>query len=1063
VAGCSVLLLWRNDGVAQDGFKPKDADVTVPPKPAQPWTAPPTKLPPVVVSAITELFNDGLPDPRGCEYREIKIPEFGTRTIDTHGWVLPGENGIPSRAIGWNGVIYPVREIGAAVDLRAEFAAMAAKQDRRFRGIGNGWPMNDRGSLAVDSALSIKAAFLLRLGEVQLAEGTWDAGYAGDENDKVADPFADMARLWLGRWFNQATDAYLRGDYPLALTICRHLSPVAARVKASAASRGITDPWPDRMYGEHLWQLPALEAESQRRVHAAPATPAAEAGGFVERPKRIARLICDLEMVSVYQTMNPGQTDVWDDPVVQALSKEGDDAVEPLLKCLREDDRLTRSRYTEGMAFNGPIIPVYEAAYTALFSMLDVKFPLYEDDPGEPFRQRDPRHLSREERAALAAKIEAAWQKSRGLAPEDKAYRTLQDDKAGAKAWFQAVDDIVQPADGTFTSYRLVRPAVGGYSLRIQDGPFTPRGEALRSRVNPSATELMIRRFKHVVKEPADDSFDGVINQNTLGKFLLSLAEWDGEHCLDELRSMQQALVTEFLHRPGNFNEATLVTLYEKRLDLGDRTALEDYAAYLEALQPADLGTSFEGAAANFRLMWRHPSEPVIQQVAGKMFAAHGSFWVPLLNDQGERQLGLGSLCKTPLVGMPEFQKELERGLLDTTKAGAVTLYAHGNAAGTPGGGSHFYRLDPLAPAAGTVVDYRVCDAYADLLSQLDGFPECQTYWPVAERDRAVAACRGFLHRYGDDFRYQPGDRDIREYASGVAPIRFPKLDRPATEADAAQGRAIFSLPGEARVCRLPELPLLAWRPGDKADPHPASLSHADGTQEDIVDYVTQGYVWQAEEVFVNGKWERFYGFVGRYQMEKVPAAEIRFANRGNGDNAYERVTAEISGRIESPIDQRGSRVINGSFFTRNFVQPNQPLPLAVVIRNDNGLDQEVPVSLILPPGASKTLAPGIKLSLSYSGKIPPKVQRFSESPFDYGGWQELPLRQEIGTAANQVAVNVLAPTEEMTILSVDLRDYFEVNRPGSYRVKVLFRVPGQPEGQSDEIIFSLAEPARDG
>ena len=51
----------------------------------------------MVVSAITELFDDGLPDPRGYEYREIKIPEFGTQTLDTHGWVLPGTPDVPRK------------------------------------------------------------------------------------------------------------------------------------------------------------------------------------------------------------------------------------------------------------------------------------------------------------------------------------------------------------------------------------------------------------------------------------------------------------------------------------------------------------------------------------------------------------------------------------------------------------------------------------------------------------------------------------------------------------------------------------------------------------------------------------------------------------------------------------------------------------------------------------------------------------------------------------------------------------------------------------------------------
>ncbi len=1051
--------LWQVGSMAEDASQPAKVDAVTPPEQYRPWTAPPTGLPVVVVSAVTELFDDGLPDPRGCQYREIKIQEFGLRPVDTHGWVLPEAEGTPNRAIAWNGVIYQVAEVGAPADLRADFAKMAAKRDRRFRGNRSDW--SDWDSVAADSELPIKAAFLLRSGEGALAEDLWTAGYSDDAKAKAADPFADMARLWLSRWYNTAADAYLRGDYARAATVCHSLSPVVAKVKAAAAGRGIADPWPDKEGGEYLWQLPVLEAESQRRSTAAPYTPALEERGSLPPAEKIARLIRDLETVSVHQKMNPGETEVFDDPTVQALSKAGDEAVEPLLRCLREDDRLTCSRYTHHMDFGGPVIPVYEAAYTALFRMLNVSFPLFEGDRGEP-RQRSIRHLSREERGALAAKLEAAWRKDHALAPDDKAYRTLQDDKAGAQAWFRAVDEIVQPADGTFTAYRVARPPVGSYSIRSPDKPFTPRGEALRSRTDPSVTQLMIRRFDQLVRQPYDEDISrAVVDQNALGKFLLSLAAWDGSHCLPELRSAQRELAARYADHPAIFNEATLVTLYERRFDLGDRTALEDYAAYLEESKPEQLSDNLEGAAASFRFLWRHPDEAAFRHAADTMFGAPGSPCVPLLNEEGQRQLGLSSLLRTPLVGMPEFRKELVRGLSDTTKAGTATLYDNGNVGGIPNGNSRFYRLDLLAPAAGTKVDYRVCDAYADLLSQLDGFPECRTYWPVAERDRAVAACQEFLRRYGDHFRYRPGDRDTRDSAGRLAHIHFPKLDRPAMAEDVAQGRAIFSLPGETRVCRLPEVPLYAHRPGRKADPVPALTTYADGTSKDTIQYVTEGYVWQAEETLVDGKWERFYGFVGRYQLEKVPAAQIRFDNRGEGDHPYERVTAEITGRIESPVNRHDGEEINRSFASRDFVPLGAPLPLTVKIRNGSGLDQPVPTGLLLPAGATKVLPPGIRLSLSYSEKIPPKVQRFGERQFDYGKWHDLPLRPEIGPPANQAQAQTLAPAQELTVLSVDLRDYFETNCPGSYRVRVFFPWQGHQEGESNDIIFTVAEPAR--
>ena len=39
--------------------------------------------------------------------------------------------------------------------------------------------------------------------------------------------------------------------------------------------------------------------------------------------------------------------------------------------------------------------------------------------------------------------------------------------------------------------------------------------------------------------------------------------------------------------------------------------------------------------------------------------------------------------------------------------------------------------------------------------------------------------------------------------------------------------------------------------------------------------YDREGVLWQAEEVLAGGKWQRYYGFVGRHIIAKVPAEEI--------------------------------------------------------------------------------------------------------------------------------------------------------------------------------------------
>jgi hypothetical protein len=184
-----------------------------------------------------------------------------------------------------------------------------------------------------------------------------------------------------------------------------------------------------------------------------------------------------------------------------------------------------------------------------------------------------------------------------------------------------------------------------------------------------------------------------------------------------------------------------------------------------------------------------------------------------------------------------------------------------------------------------------------------------------------------------------------------------------------------------------------------------------------------------------------------------VPAAEIRFSYQGADGN----VTKEIGGSIEGPQDYVQGQ-INFSSATRNFSQLDSPLPVKVKISNGSGFDQVVPQALIIPLGAKMTLPQGISLALSYSDKIPPKVASFSEPPFNYGSWQDVPLRKEVQIEASNTPSPTLIPTQDFTVLDIpDLRDFFDISRSGSYRVHALFHVPGESAGKSNEITFSVA------
>ncbi len=1030
-------------------------DIPIAPEQMHPWTAPATVLPAAMVSAATELFDDGMADPRGCEYREIEIAKRKDFALKTHGWVLPGPDG-QRYAVGWNGLVYPVASVGAPVDLRAEFTALDSANGRRqfphrFQQV------DENISLDPARAQPLQVALLLRLGEASLAEKVWREG-AGDSPKAVQNVFADMAHLWLVPWFNRALEAYARDDYPAALALCRQIAPAEKKARESAIQRGTPDPWPDTAEREILWQVPVLEAEAQRRTEEAPYTPVLDSGRPVSGAERVAGLIRDLERVRVHVWSNPGQTNVSEDPVVEALVKEGPTAVEPLLQCLVDDDRLTRTRYGYRL-YQGPVIPVYECAYTALFQILQTSFPL-DARPGSGLRQsRDIRHLNRADRQGLAAKLAAVWAQQKGRSVLERAYDTLRDDHAGAKAWLQAVDNIVQPGDGLFTEYRLVRPTGAGYGIRVNPAPFTPGGEALRGRSDPSVSDLIVQRFEELRQDDARSGWDlgnphFFSFEQTLGNLLLSLADWDGKARLDDLRRLQGELVESFrrltakpVTREGQGNDRyqgvqVLTRVFEKRQALGDDRALADYADFLQSLTPGSFGTTWGGVTSIFRLMWRHPDDPVIGRTAEKIFG-QGSAWVPLVQRDTH---DLSALIRSPLVALPAFQCELERGLGDRSAAGQVTLQDNGT---LNDGTARLYTLDPLAPPRGSRVAYRLCDRYAHELSLLEGCPEIELYWPEANRDQAVEACRDFLRRYADNFRYrEPEDAGRDGSPSGGAAIHFPVLDQPATAEDVRVGRAVFTLPAPARVCRLPGLPLVAYRPGYAVSPSEAS----DAKGQRVVSYETRGRVWQVEETLVGDRWERFYGFVGRYQLAKVPAAEVEFGFRPRG--AW--VTPEISASLETP-----RRLFSGGFRfggeISNFAAPGAPVPAQVKVCNHSGLDQPLPGEMVLPAGAGRALPPGIRFALSYSEKVPPRGRDYSDPPFDYGAWEKMPLREEVRTVEGNAPEPVLNPGQELTLLDIDLRDYFDLGRVGSYRFQAVFQAPGKPESAADEFIFSVA------
>ena len=93
-------------------------------KPEGTLDAPKDEAAPVPRRCVRGLFEQGMANPRGCEYREVEIVEGWT--FKTRAFVLPERPGDTGRyALSWDGVIHPASSVGPAADLDADIRALA--------------------------------------------------------------------------------------------------------------------------------------------------------------------------------------------------------------------------------------------------------------------------------------------------------------------------------------------------------------------------------------------------------------------------------------------------------------------------------------------------------------------------------------------------------------------------------------------------------------------------------------------------------------------------------------------------------------------------------------------------------------------------------------------------------------------------------------------------------------------------------------------------------------------------------------------------------------------------
>ena len=603
--------------------------------------------------------------------------------------------------------------------------------------------------------------------------------------------------------------------------------------------------------------MPTLLADEERRIKEGSVQQAQSAPkSDPDKKQQIAASIRDLEFVSARQDGQPGGVDLESDPVVKGLEKEGRDAIEPLLDCLEKDDRLARSvRFSRDFSEDRKLITVSEVAYVILMRIMQVEH--FGPATEYSYEAEDS------DRAAVVAEVRNFYQKHGGQTPEERWYETLRDDHATPSQWLDAANHIVQPVD-----FQRRSAPMSGESLRKQ-------------RTDPPVSTLMAKRVPTVAAE--NDGW--LFAQSNAAHLALCLYRWDSTAAIPSIREQIDRCINaanadaKFIDPDPNSSQSTQTTeqmagdvgrLATALTESHDTAGILVYCRWLVTQNPALAG---DNVGQLLRPIWRFPGDKDLAAAAETIFNGNKSAWrcfptVVQLRDWGEP-----SLMQSPIYGVQAFRKHVIRNLDDVTEIGVAYVQDHDlhfDTKESNEGSGPINAKDPLMPKPPeTKVSVRVCDWYAWKVSQLDGAPPFELYWPLDNRNQQLPKIVDFLNRWGDHFRYTPKPQTPRgSFDDDNARLTFSPLDHPATDADVAAGKAIFSLHGgPVRTVSFAAWPVRAkWI---TLKDYPIQY---DGKTDD---FLNQGFLWQAEEVQINGEWKRYYGFVGPHVIAKVPAEQI--------------------------------------------------------------------------------------------------------------------------------------------------------------------------------------------
>lgn len=652
-----------------------------------PWTPPKTSLPNEFVRAVQFLHEHGLGDPRGGEYRKVKVP-LGRLTDskdasynEIRGWVLPAKKGEPRRVVSLSGLIIPVKEVGEKADI---------DQD-----------MMRPHEVAPNQSVPVIAGLLLIRGETARAERLHSAY---PDNLFSHYNFSGLAFSFLYDWWSQAVYAHSYGDphgtLQVVTEIAKHRDAYETEVRRVVGEEEFKrvqkiniEAGKPPVYFSGIGNVDALLADVQRRVQNESKQKDLEAIRKLPPSQRIEALIDALDRAGA---MFMDETPYYSyDPIVKALIDEGEPALPALFVAAENDRRLTRAVGDGGIIFSDRIIyPVSAAATDAIRNIL---------------QSRSVNDLS---------KLKALWEQTRQLGQARRNLIVLQDSAAGWQRWYEATE-------GLFSG----------------KAPF--QAEALRPSFKEQLTEALRARTLQLASPSLPDW-----QVRAAFTMVRGLALWDAEAAGPVGDEVIRVATERVRKNPGDLDtfDGVLGEAVVALVEAGHKKSLVDYLALLDEQKA---GGHFDWETKRFfSPLIQFRDEPSVQAATQRLFLSDGSPW-NLAHNAKEGFGALQALIGSPLRGVGPVQEGLLKVLDDQTILGEVEVLQPTMLSVISKNGRTVASFPVAAgeklPSPGERVPLRVADSVMVDLSRLRGAPVFVPTWPTPQRDQAIERMKRFL------------------------------------------------------------------------------------------------------------------------------------------------------------------------------------------------------------------------------------------------------------------------------------------------------------------------------